>query len=270
MILHTNDAAPAGGSTPPAVILLHGLFGQGRNFGRLQRHLARAQRAVTIDLRSHGASPHGPLDLRAMADDVRETMASLGLDRATLVGHSLGGKVAMAAALAHPDAITRLLVADIAPVAYAHGHLDTATAMRTLVLRDGMSRADADLALAASVPEASVRALLLQNLHLRPRPRWGLGLADIIASLDQAEGWPGFPQGAVYRGRTLFLRGANSDYVLPAHLPAIRGYFPQARVATLHAAGHWLHVDRPDEFTAIVSGFVASGTGAAIAPTLNP
>ena len=256
MRLHAIEAGPAEAPGEP-VVLLHGLFGQARNLGRLQRVLARERRTLALDLRSHGSSPAGPLDLRAMGRDVVETISGLGVGVAVLVGHSLGGKVAMAAALGYSGSVSRLLVADIAPVGYRHGHLRYARALQALELAPGLTRATADAALAPSVAEPAVRALLLQNLVTGERPSWRSGLDEIAASIDGAEGWPEW-EGARFDGPALFVRGERSDYLTEDHMPAILRLFPRARLAVLWQAGHWLHVDRPDEFAAIVREFVAA------------
>jgi pimeloyl-ACP methyl ester carboxylesterase len=257
MLLNAIVSGPDDPAQTPA-ILIHGLFGQARNLGRLQRRLALTRRTLAVDLRSHGDSPHGPLDLRAMGDDVRETMRGRGIDRGVIIGHSLGGKVSMALALDHSDAVARLLVADIAPAAYQHGNIRYARALQALELHPGLTRAEADAALAASIEEPSVRTLLLQNLATGERPRWRIGLDDIAGSLDQAEGWPDWSEGTSYAGPALFLRAENSDFVLPEHTPAIRSLFPRARMATLRDAGHWLHVDKPEDFNEIVMSFVGA------------
>ena len=264
MLLHATDApAPAGDPRRRVpVVLLHGLFGRALNLGRLLRMFARERRAVALDLRSHGDSPHGPLRIREMAADVLETLDRHGIGRAVLIGHSLGGKVAMAAALVAPERIAGLLVGDIAPVAYRHTNGRFADAMASLPLERFSTRGQADAALAGAVPDAAIRALLLQNLDARPPMRWRIGLAEIRASVGEAEGWPEFPAGARYDGPALFLRGDRSDYVRAEHREVIRGFFPRARLATLRDAGHWLHVDRPDEFAAISASFAAAADAA--------
>ena len=162
MILNANQA----GEGPP-VVLLHGLFGAGRNFGAVQRALAPRFRVVALDMRNHGDSPHDP-DMRYLtqAEDVRETMRALEIDKAAIVGHSMGGKAAMAMALRWPESVARLLVADIAPVNYQHGNKAIAEAMASIPMTSSLTRQEADAALAASVPRADIRAFLLQNLRL--------------------------------------------------------------------------------------------------------
>lgn len=246
MILHVLER----GEGRP-VALLHGLYGQAGNFGDVRRRLAEAGwRVIALDLRNHGASPHTPtMSYPEMADDVLQTLRAAEALPCALIGHSMGGKVAMCAALAEPAAVTRLLVADIAPVVYAHemSHAGWLAAMAAVELHPGLTRAEADAALAAAVPDVRVRGFLLTNLQTGVAPRWRIGLAAIAAALPQLVGWPQDVQGR-YDGPTLFLAGAHSDYVGADDAAAIRALFPAARLATLPKAGHWLHADNPGGF----------------------
>jgi pimeloyl-ACP methyl ester carboxylesterase len=239
------------------VALLHGLFGAAVNFGSLQKRLAERHRVISIDLRNHGASPHTPhMSYPAMAEDVLETLRSLGALPCALIGHSMGGKVAMAAALEAPGAISRLLVADIAPVTYPPLYRGYAAAMAAIPLTPELTRVAADRALAATVENPAVRAFLLQNLRFGATPGWRIGLDAIAAGLAQIEGWPDLDENA-YLGPTLFVAGARSDYILPEHRPLIRTLFPAAKFAVLKNAGHWLHADNPEGFLSLVDAFLA-------------
>jgi pimeloyl-ACP methyl ester carboxylesterase len=240
----------------PAV-LLHGLLGQARNLGRLARALSTERTVLAMDLRSHGSSPSGPLAPRDMANDVVETMRAAGIGRASLVGHSLGGKVAMAVALGHPDVAERLVVADMAPTAQRRGNERFVAALRRMTLTPGLTRAAADAALAGEIEDRAVRGWLLANLEPGDVPRWRLGLDAIEGSIDQAEGWPDWPAGTRFEGPALFLRGGASDYVPDAAWPGIVALFPAATLATIEGAGHWLHVEQPEAFQAAVAAFLA-------------
>jgi len=254
MILH---AVEVGQGSPP-LVMLHGLFGSARNFGAVQRELARPRRTLALDLRNHGDSPHAA-DMRyaTMAADVLETLRQLAALPAVLLGHSMGGKAAMLVALAEPEAVARLIVADIAPVPYPPHHRATAETMAALPLAPGMARADADAALAGAVPDAGMRAFLLQNLQLGAAPRWRIGLAEIIAGFADIEAWEA-PPDARYDGPTLFIAGAHSGYIKPDYRPVIRTLFPRARFVTLKNAGHWLHADNPAGFIGVVEAFLTS------------
>lgn len=258
MILHAIESGPATIPDGPPLVLLHGLFGQARNFGQIQRALAQRWRVIALDLRNHGVSLHAP-DMRygTMAEDVSETLTALGAVPAMLIGHSMGGKVAMRTALLRREAVARLLVADIAPVVYPPHNHPIVAAMRAIPLQDGLTRAAADQALAGAVPEASVRAFLLQNLRLGAPPAWRIGLAEIDAAMADIEGWD-LEEPASYVGRTLFVAGETSDYIRPEARPTIRALFPAARFVTVKRAGHWLHADNPAGFLAVVEAFLSA------------
>lgn len=239
----------------PAVVLLHGLFGQARNFASAREALSDRHRTIALDLRNHGDSPHAPgMGYAAMAADVAETLEALGARGAAVLGHSMGGKVAMRLALDHPGALSRLVVSDIAPVPYAPAFRGYAEAMRALPLRAGMPRREADAALAAAVPEAGVRAFLLQNLDLAAG-RWRIGLAEIAAGLPEIEGWEA-PPGAAWPGPVLVLRGGRSPYVRPEHAAAFRALFPRMEQAVVEKAGHWVHAEDPAGFLAAIRPFL--------------
>ena len=242
-------ALESGAGSP--VVLLHGLFGSARNLGALARHLAPHHRVLALDQRNHGDSSHDPaMDYPTLAADVLETMAAANAIPAAVVGHSMGGKTAMQLALTAPRAVSRLVVADIAPIAYPSHFGGYLPAMQAVL--PAMSRTQADAALAAAVPDAGVRTFLLGNF--RPGLGWRVGLAAIAAALPAIEGWPG--SAGRYDGSALFITGARSDYVPAAARPAIASLFPRARFITIENAGHWLHADQPAAFNAAVTEFL--------------
>jgi esterase len=251
MILH---AVERGAGAP--LVLLHGLFGRATNFGTVQRSLAEKFRVIALDLRNHGSSPHeAAMDYPTMAADVVETLRDRAALPCALVGHSMGGKVAMTMAQQMPDAVSRLVVVDIAPVPYAHGNRAYAEAMAAIPLHPGLTRAEADAALAEAVPDSVIRAFLLQNLRFDAAPEWRIGLSEIAVALPDIEGWTR-PAGNPYPGPTLFIAGARSDYILPAYRPGIRDLFPTARFVTLKNAGHWVHADNPSGFVGVLEAFL--------------
>jgi esterase len=244
----------------PSVVLLHGLFGAARNFGTMQRALAPLFRVIAMDARNHGASPHGAgMRYPALAADVLETLDALSVERAAVIGHSMGGKTAMTLGVMAPERVTRLLVADIAPIPYQHGNDSVGDAMRAIPLQAGLTRTEADSALTDAVPNPSVRMFLLQNLQFGPTPHWRIGLAEIAAAIPDLEGWE-TPSGT-YSGPTLFVSGAQSDYVRPEHRPSIRALFPTARFVSVKNAGHWLHADNPAGFLSVVEAFLHDWKG---------
>ena len=253
----TLNAIQAGEGPP--VVILHGLFGAARNFGALHRALAPRFRVIALDMRNHGDSPHAA-DMRypTLAADVHETLQALGVDQAAVIGHSMGGKAAMAMALQWPTQVGRVLVADIAPVIYQHGNTVFTAAMQAIPLTPELTRRAADAALAQSVPDQTLRSFLLQNLQFGANPHWRIGLDEIAAAIPDLEGWINLP--STYQGPSLFVTGANSGYVLPEHRPIIRAQFPTARFVAIKNAGHWVHADNPAVFLSVVEAFLHDWT----------
>lgn len=253
----TLNAIQAGEGPP--VVILHGLFGAARNFGALHRALAPRFRVIALDMRNHGDSPHAA-DMRypTLAADVHETLQALGVDQAAVIGHSMGGKAAMAMALQWPNQVGRVLVSDIAPVIYQHGNTVFTAAMQAIPLTPELTRRAADAALAQSVPDQTLRSFLLQNLQFGANPHWRIGLDEIAAAIPDLEGWINLP--STYQGPSLFVTGANSGYVLPEHRPIIRAQFPTARFVAIKNAGHWVHADNPAVFLSVVEAFLHDWT----------
>ncbi len=256
-MLH-HDEIPATSPIHPPLLIVHGLFGSARNWGVISKRLADTRRTVTVDMRNHGASfrapTHGYDDL---AGDLAEVISGNG-GRMDVLGHSMGGKAAMMLALTQPELVDRLVVADIAPVAYGHSQSHLIEAMRGLDLADLASRGEADRRLAATVDDPGVRAFLLQSLDLKAQPpQWRLNHDVLEAEMQRITGWPQID--ARFDGPTLFLSGANSDYVQPAYRDKIKALFPNARFARIPGAGHWLHAEKPREFEESVRVFLNSG-----------
>jgi esterase len=250
-------AAVEYGEGPPLAIL-HGLFGSGRNWASIAQRLAAHHRVLALDLRNHGASPWADtMDYAVMADDVRATLHARGYRRYALLGHSMGGKVAMVAALQHGAEVERLVVVDIAPVNYPPHHLAFVRAMRQLDLANIKRRSEADAGLAPSISDSAERAFLVQNLLFEDgRARWRLNLAAIEQAMPRLGEFPALPPAAAYDGPALFIAGGQSDYLCPGHESAIRRLFPRAEIARIDNAGHWLHAEQPGSFLAIVEPFL--------------
>ena len=234
----------AGAGVP--VVLLHGLFGAAKNLGQIARALSRRRTVLSLDLRNHGDSPHAVfMDYPAMATDVAETLAVHGLSAAAIIGHSMGGKVAMTLALTQPALVERLAVLDIAPVSYVDGFDAYVRAMQAVPLTPQLTRHDAEAALATAIPAAALRQFFLNNLVLGPAPHWRLGLMEIAAALPDLTSWADPPAAQPYPGPALFLNGANSNYVGPEADAPIARLFPHATRRTIADAGHWLHAEQP-------------------------
>jgi esterase len=244
----------------PPLAILHGLFGSGRNWTSIAQRLAADRRVIAFDLRNHGASAWaGGMQYGEMAEDLLAMLGERGYRRAALLGHSMGGKVAMMAALRDPDMVERLVVVDIAPVAYRPHHLALVRAMRALDLGGIKRRGEADQQLAPAIPDAAERGFLLQNLVFEDgQARWRLNLDAIEQKMPDLIGFPAVPDNAVYRGPTLFVGGANSDYLRVEHEPAIQRLFPEARIVRIENAGHWIHAERPAAFLETVEPFLAA------------
>jgi pimeloyl-ACP methyl ester carboxylesterase len=239
------------GSGPP-VVILHGLLGSGRNWQGIATALGAKFDVILPDLRNHGGSPWSPeAGYPALVADVLALMDRLGLARVRLVGHSMGGKVAMVLALTAPERVERLVVVDIAPVAYGPGLDELLAAMRALDLGRMTRRAEADAALSAAVPDRSVRAFLVQNLEQRPEGlAWRVNLDVLLPAMPVIRGFPEMPVVRPFAGPTCFIHGERSDYVRPEHEPAIRQLFPAAELHTVAGAGHWVHAERTEAFLA--------------------
>ena len=239
----------------PALVIAHGLYGSGRNWGVIARRLADRREVVAVDMRNHGDSPRFPTQSYPdMAADLADVIESLGAP-VDLLGHSMGGKAAMQLALTRPDLIRRLVVADIAPVAYSHDQTRNAQAMASIDLSRITTRAEADAALAGQIDDPALRAFFLQSLDLRHKPpRWKLNLDVLEEEMPKIVGWPGTE--GTFGQPALFLTGAESHYVRPEHRESIRASFPKARFAKIAGAGHWLHAEKPREFEETVRVFL--------------
>ena len=251
-------ASQAFGASGSAVVVMHGLFGAARNWTSIAKRLAEDHRVFALDLRNHGASPWSDdVSYAAMAEDVRSFIEAEGIEPAVLIGHSMGGKVAMRLALEYRDLVEKLIVADIAPVAYQHSFDEYFDAMRGVDLKAARRRADVEAALAPGIPDRGIRAFLLQSLTRDDDGfAWQLNLDALAMHMDDLTGWPDDLPGRQFDGPTLFVGGERSDYLQPAHRESILVLFPEARFTTLKEAGHWLHAEQPDAFLRTVRAFL--------------
>lgn len=244
----------------PPLIILHGLLGASGNWHTLaSKEFARHFEVFAVDLRNHGRSPHSDtFDYPAMVDDVLEFIERHGLEEPDLLGHSLGGKVAMQLALAHPAHVGRLVVVDMAPRAYPPQHQPIFEALQALNLDELDSRAEIDEALAGQITSAPIRQFLLKNLDYdreAGRYFWKMNLAALARNYD-AVNEPILP-GRTFSKPALFIRGGRSDYVQEDDWPAIRTLFPQAELVTIEKAGHWVHAEQPQALADTVLTFLA-------------
>ncbi len=245
------------GSGDPLVIL-HGLFGSGKNWHSQARRFAEHFEVFSVDLRNHGQSFHADeMSYPAMAADLLQLLDGLGLGACRMLGHSMGGKVAMTLAIQYPGLISRLVVADIAPVAYYHHYDDLIEPILALDLERFGSRTEIDHGLRAHIPEDQLRVFLLQNLLREDGNwRWRVNWRVIQRDMEALTGFDVLPEGWVGDLPLLFIRGANSDYIGAAEIEVIERHFSRADIATLDGAGHWLHAEKPLEFCALALEFL--------------
>ncbi len=256
------------GDSRPDVVFLHGLFGRGKNWAGIARSLVDSEHSsVLLDLPNHGRSHWtDTVDYAQMADEVAEELRLRMGSAASvaLVGHSMGGKVAMLLALQHPELVRRLVVVDIAPDIsdQVRTSVPLVKAMRALDLDSLGSRGEAEQLLAADVDDPAVRQFLLQNLK-RTRTadnrngwQWELNLDLLGDHLDDVATWPDV-RDVSYAGPVLWVGGSESPYIRPEHDAPMRALFPQVRLVWIEGAGHWVHADAPSELTAELATFLA-------------
>lgn len=240
----------------PSLIILHGLFGSASNFRTLAKQFGEHYTVYCLDLRNHGSSPHDDdVSFDAMASDIIEFMDREGIDDTVLMGHSLGGKVAMQVALNHPHRISKLIAGDIAPVEYPHHHDRIFDGLNEVTRRSPASRKEAEQILVDYVEIPEVRLFLLTNLTRAEDGslQWRINVDGLVNGYEHIAKKP---WGTPFTGPSLFIRGALSDYVCQEYFPAIYELFPTAEITTLDGTGHWLHAEKPKEYTEIVLKFL--------------
>lgn len=269
----TNNRQPAGGESITPLVLLHGLFGSADNWASRTRIYARHTPTIAMDLRNHGENQHvGSMDYPSMTDDVLTTLDSLNIDQCHLLGHSMGGKVAMQLATREPARVKNLIVVDISPRAYPPHHRQLIDAMQTVPLENLAKRSDADAILATVEAQTAVRWFLLKSLmriesagatstktpaasaETNNRYRWQFNLETIAENYTALADAVVLPES--FAGPTLFIKGANSDYLGINDRELIYSHFPAARLKVIDSAGHWPHAEKPSVFDHIVSGFL--------------
>ena len=236
----------------PDLLIVHGLYGSARNWSVISKRMSDSRRVIAVDQRNHGDSPwfdtHSYLD---MAQDLAQVVEHNGAPM-DIVGHSMGGKAVMILALTRPDLVKRLLVADIAPVAYGHDQSQYIQAMQSIDLTHMEKRSEVAQALSKHVTDPALQSFFTQSLDLGNK-RWKLNLDVLQRDMNHVLGFPEVT--GSFDKPTLFLSGANSQYVLPDHRPKIKALFPNAVFAKIPNAGHWLHAEQPRAFEQTLSVF---------------
>jgi pimeloyl-ACP methyl ester carboxylesterase len=246
-----GDASP----DRPSLIIAHGLYGSGRNWGVIAKRLADTRHVVTPDMRNHGLSPRAATQsYEDMADDLAELIAHIG-GPVDLCGHSMGGKAAMVLALRHPHLLRRLIVADIAPVPYDHSQSHHIAAMQAVDLSKITRRAEAAEQLGAQGIEPALQSFFTQSLDVAIK-EWRLNLDVLDAEMNKIIGFPDIASS--FPAPALFLSGGDSTYVLPEHRALIKSLFPAAHFAKIPRTGHWLHAEQPRAFEQSVRAFLDS------------
>lgn len=239
------------------IIMLHGIFGSSDNWLTQARLFSTNYKTFALDLRNHGQSPHDDVfDYPAMVADLEEFIEAKGINDPIVMGHSMGGKVAMNFAVAHPEKVQKLIVVDIAPKPYNMENYVVLEGLNAIEIERVTTRQEADEQLARFVDEADVRQFLLKNLQRKPEGgfRWKLNLQAITDNIARI-GLPLQFEGQ-YEKPTLFVRGSRSNYVKDHDFDRIRTIFPAAEFETLDA-GHWVPAERPAEFVELVSAWLA-------------
>lgn len=237
------------------IIILHGFLASSRNWRTIAKRLGEKHHVYVLDMRNHGASPHHEcLDYPSMAKDVLVFMDDLKIAKAHLLGHSMGGKVAMYLALANPERIQNLIIADIAPVSYQHSFDAMITALKQLPLAQISNRKHAEQFLADAIPDISFRQFLLQNLLLKDGVYyWRINLDIIQRNAHHIIAFPESEQ-RVFADDALFIAGERSAYV---DAEAVYPLFPKAEIVEIPNTGHWLYVEEPEQFCKIVDDWLS-------------
>jgi pimeloyl-ACP methyl ester carboxylesterase len=246
------------GAGPP-VVILHGLFGSKRNWSSIARQLAPDFHVYAVDLRNHGESPwHEQHDYPAMAADVADLIEQQVGQPVTLIGHSMGGKVAMYLALTRPELVERLVVVDIPPARSRGTPISYVHAMQAVPLAQFSRRSEVEQALAETIADPVVRGFLVTNIISGPEGlAWTVNLDAIERQFDTILDWPATAAGRQFSGQTLFIRGNRSAFIKPEHEAIIRQLFPAAMTESVIGAGHWVHAEQPAAFLELVQRFLA-------------
>lgn len=253
MKLHLRESSSESGGEP--LVILHGLFGSGDNWASVARELPD-RRCLMPDLVNHGASPHeDSFDLTRMAEDVLETLDGAGVDRFDIMGHSLGGKIALLVALKAPRRVRRLVVLDVAPKIYEERHRFIIDALKRVSEADCSSRKEADEVLGESIPQRPIRAFLLKNfVPTDGGYEWRINLDALDRRYHELVSWPKIS--ATFDGPSVVIAGGRSSYVVPEDEELFRSYLEDPEFHFLPEAGHWVHTDDRDGFLSILKQFL--------------
>nr|WP_221077246.1 alpha/beta fold hydrolase [Agarivorans aestuarii] len=239
------------------ILLIHGLFGSLSNLGILAKHLAGlSYRVISVDTLNHGLSPRSEsMNYQLQAKAVKTLCEKLDISQCAIVGHSMGGKIAMATAQLYPDLVSALVVGDIAPVAYQHNHTAVFSGLKSFDPKDIKSRSDAESLLAEHIQEAGVRQFLLKSLaNTKQGWQWLFNIEQLALCYNSIIGWEQFGQ---FEHACLFIKGENSDYIVSKYQQSVGQQFPKAELKMIAGTGHWLHAEKPAIFNRLTEQFLA-------------
>jgi len=238
------------------IVILHGLFGSSDNWLSIAKVLSESHKVYAVDQRNHGQSPHDDtFNYEVMADDLKEFLVQHQIEKPIVIGHSMGGKVAMQFAVDNPEMLERLIVVDISPKSYPVHHDEILEGLCSLQLSELKSRGEADLLLSKYVSVIGTRQFLLKNLARTANGfTWKINLQVIKDNIEIVG--HSLPEGTCFDKPTLFINGRNSNYIKEGDAPLIYQHFPSAELMTIDNAGHWVHAEQPVEFLRLVKNFV--------------
>ena len=241
------------------LIILHGLFGISDNWVSIARRLGEHYEVFVIDQRNHGQSPHSStFNYFAMVDDLLEFMDDHQIVNPILIGHSMGGKVAMNFALEHPQKVHRLISVDMSVRAYPARlqHMEIIEAMLAVDFEKVHSRGEVELQIAPAIQSERIKMFVMKNLYRINSHRfaWRINIKDIDANLENV--FVGVESPYQFEKPSLFIKGELSDYILQEDYKLIKQKFPQAEFTTIKGASHWVHAEKPKELCAVLSKFL--------------
>jgi pimeloyl-ACP methyl ester carboxylesterase len=237
------------------LVILHGLFGFSDNWQTQAKKFSEYYRVILVDLRNHGHSPWSPdFSYALMAEDLTQLVQKLGLQQVILLGHSMGGKVAMHFAQKHSNYLDKLIVVDMGVKSYPMHHQHILEAFNRIDLTRMSARSEAEQLLRQFIDSEGVRQFLLKNLYWKEKGKlsWRVNFPVLEAAMPEI--LSALPEDEVLV-TTLFIRGALSNYILEEDISDIESYFPDSSVVSIENAGHWVHAEAPDDFVDCVLGF---------------
>ena len=238
------------------LIILHGLFGMLDNWQTLGKRWAENYQVILVDLRNHGHSPHdSELNYQVMMEDLEELTDDLFLDEINIIGHSMGGKLAIKFAQTYPELMNKLIVADIGPKKYPIHHHRILEGLLSVPIDEMKSRQEIKVRLSKYIEQDQTIQFFLKNLYWKEKGKlaWRFNLEAVANNIKNVGDDLLHTQ---FDKPTLFIRGGSSNYILDEDIPAITNSFPNSQIATIPNAGHWLHAENPQMFFELVDGFL--------------